>query len=53
MMGYSLGHHKLQLNVNNVFDMRYAEEVSKDTRGNYSYTPGAPRNFQINYRYKL
>ncbi|QBZ84037.1 Catecholate siderophore receptor Fiu [Hydrogenovibrio crunogenus] len=53
MLGYEMKKHKLQLNVNNVFDMRYAEEVSKDTRGTYAYTPGAPRNIQLNYRYQL
>ena len=53
MVGYRHKAHKIQLNVNNLFDMRYAEEVSKDSYGNYRYTPGAPRNLQLNYRYQL
>lgn len=53
MVAYRHKAHLFQLNVNNVFDMRYAEEVSKDSRGSYSYSPGAPRNIQLNYRYKL
>lgn len=53
MLSYRHEAHKIQLNVNNLFDMRYAEEVSKDTRGKYSYTPGAPRNIQVNYRYQF
>jgi iron complex outermembrane receptor protein len=51
MVSYQQQPHKIQLNVNNVADMRYAEEVAKDTRGNYSYTPGAPRSVQLTYRY--
>ncbi|MBN2606036.1 MAG: TonB-dependent receptor [Thiotrichales bacterium] len=53
MVAYRQKAHLFQLNVNNLFDMRYAEEVSKDSRGSYSYTPGAPRNIQFNYRYQL
>lgn len=53
MLAYRHKAHLFQLNVNNLFDMRYAEEVAKDSRGSYSYTPGAPRNIQFNYRYKL
>jgi iron complex outermembrane receptor protein len=52
MVAYAHKEHKLQLNVNNLFDMRYAEEVSLSD-GDYSYTPGAPRNIQLNYRYQF
>lgn len=53
MFSYGQQAHKLQLNINNLFDQRYAEEASLDTKGNYSYTPGAPRNIQLNYRYQF
>ncbi len=53
MLSYGQQAHKMQLNINNLFDQRYAEEASLDTRGTYSYTPGAPRNIQLNYRYQF
>lgn len=53
MLAYTHKEHKLQLNVNNLFDQRYAEEASLDTKGNHSYTPGAPRNIQLHYRYQF
>ena len=52
MLAYTHNAHKIQLNVNNLFDLRYAEEA--DLSGSdYSYTPGAPRNIQLNYRYQF
>ncbi|WP_294947393.1 TonB-dependent receptor [Sulfurivirga sp.] len=54
MVGWRHGHHDLQLNVNNLFDLRYAEEASKTWYGSYSktsYVPGEPRYVQLRYKY--
>ena len=54
MLSYRLEAHRLQLNVNNLFDQRYATEVSK-TAGyggpSYSYTPATPRFTMLTYTY--
>ena len=51
MLGYSSGPHSLSLNVDNLFDQRYAIEVKKDTRGTEYYAAGSPRTFMANYSY--
>ncbi|MEJ2469121.1 MAG: TonB-dependent receptor, partial [Campylobacterales bacterium] len=55
MLAYKHGHNRLQLNVNNLFDQRYATEVSK-TGGwatKYYYTPASPRFAMLTYTYEF
>lgn len=40
----------LSLNVENLFDKRYAIEAKKDTRGTRTYSAGQPRTFVLSYR---
>ncbi len=49
-VGYDFGKHRIGLNIDNLFDERYATEVKKDYSGN-SYATGAPRNALVTYRY--
>lgn len=49
-LGYERRQHKLSLNVDNLFDLRYATEVKKDTRGTKEYDAGAPRSINVSYR---
>ena len=51
MLGYSHGPHSLSLNIDNLFDQRYAIEVKKDTRGTRYYAAGSPRATMLNYSY--
>ena len=51
MLGYEAGPHSLTLNVDNLFDKRYAVEVKKNTSGVKSYYAGAPRSTMLTYRY--
>jgi len=51
MFGYTTGPHSLTLNVENLFDKRYATEVKKDTSGVKTYYAGAPRAAMMNYTY--
>ena len=51
MVGYETGPHSLILNVENLFDKRYAVEVKKNTSGVKTYYAGAPRNAMLTYRY--
>lgn len=53
MLGYSQGPHSLQLNVENLFDKRYASEVKKSTSGDKSYSAGAPRTAMLSYAYSF
>jgi iron complex outermembrane recepter protein len=53
MLGYSMGPHSLQLNVENLFDKRYASEVKKSTNGDKSYSAGAPRSAMLSYAYSF
>ncbi len=53
MLGYSNGPHSLQLNVDNLFDKRYASEVKKSTNGDKSYSAGAPRTAMLSYAYQF
>ena len=51
MLGYQTGPHSVSLNVENLFDKRYATEVKKSTSGNKTYSAGAPRNAMLSYTY--
>lgn len=54
MLSYTMGAHRLQLNVNNLFDQLYATEVDKtsSSRGDtYYYTPASPRFAMLTYTY--
>ncbi|MCW8947755.1 MAG: TonB-dependent receptor, partial [Sedimenticola sp.] len=53
MLGYASGPHKVSLNVDNLFDKRYATEVKKDTSGTKSYSAGSPRSAMLNYTYSF
>ncbi|MEJ2691982.1 MAG: TonB-dependent receptor [Candidatus Thiodiazotropha sp.] len=53
MLGYNLGPHSLQLNVENLFDKRYASEVKKSTSGDKTYSAGAPRTAMLTYAYSF
>ena len=54
MLAYTYKQNKLQLNVNNLFDQRYATEASKVVSGpatTYYYTPASPRFMMLTYSY--
>lgn len=53
MLGYETGPHKVSLNVDNLFDKRYATEVKKDTSGNKTYSAASPRAAMLNYTYSF
>jgi iron complex outermembrane receptor protein len=53
MLGYESGPHKVSLNVDNLFDKRYATEVKKDTSGVKTYSAGSPRSAMLNYTYSF
>ncbi|MCU7853882.1 MAG: TonB-dependent receptor [Candidatus Thiodiazotropha sp. (ex Monitilora ramsayi)] len=53
MLGYAAGPHSVQLNVSNLFDKRYATEVTKRTNGDKSYSAGAPRTAMLSYAYSF
>lgn len=50
-VGYERDQHSLTLNVDNLFDKRYAFEVKKDTSGKVTYTAASPRQVMLTYRY--
>ncbi len=52
-LGYSKKQHKVDMTVDNVFDERYAVEVSKDATGKRSYAAGSPRAVLVNYTYQF
>jgi iron complex outermembrane receptor protein len=52
-LSYSEGPHDISLNIQNLFDKRYAVEVEKDTGGDKSYSPGAPRSAMLRYSYQF
>ncbi len=53
-VGYRKGPHRIGLNVDNLFDKRYAIEAELDAGGTrYSYVPGKPRSFLLSYRYEF
>jgi iron complex outermembrane recepter protein len=51
MVSYENGPCRLSLNVDNLFDDRYAVEAQKDTQGVRRYTPAAPRTFMVRLDY--
>ncbi|MGE0081490.1 MAG: TonB-dependent receptor [Thiohalomonadaceae bacterium] len=52
-VGYERDQHAVTLNVDNVFDERYAAEVKKDTSGEKDYTAASPRTYLLTYRYNF
>lgn len=51
-VGYRTGPHRIGLNVDNLFDRRYAIDAQLDASGSrYSYVPGKPRTLLLSYRY--
>ena len=52
-VGYSRGNLDLSLMVDNLFDKKYAVEVTKDTSGVKRYTPGPPRTFLVRLTYNF
>jgi len=54
MFGWEKGSHSLNLNVDNLFDKRYAMEVKKDaTSTSVYYTGAARRSALVTYAYKF
>lgn len=53
MLGYETGPHRVALNVENLFDQRYATEVKKNTTGRKTYYAGAPRTAVLSYSYQF
>jgi iron complex outermembrane receptor protein len=53
MIGFEKGKYDLSLIVENLFDKRYAVEVTKDTSGEKDYTPAAPRFVMARLTYKF
>jgi iron complex outermembrane receptor protein len=53
-MSYTKKKHKVDMTVENIFDKRYALEVSNDlSRNTKSYAAGAPRTVLVNYTYQF
>lgn len=52
-LAYTKKQHKVDMTVDNLFDERYAVEVSKDTAGKRSYAAGSPRAVLVNYTYQF
>ena len=50
MLSYERGPHTVALNVDNLFDKRYAVEV-KGESGDLTYSAAAPRNAMLTYTY--
>ena len=53
MLGYDKGSHAITLNVDNLFDKRYASEVKKDSRNTKYYSAASPRTVMVNYTYNF
>lgn len=53
MLGYEKKQHNIQLNVNNVFDKKYAMSAQKDLDGDVTYKAAAPRTAMLTYSYKF
>ncbi|MBL4613449.1 MAG: TonB-dependent receptor [Magnetovibrio sp.] len=50
-VGYDLNEDQsFSVNIENLFDKKYATEAKKDTRGIRSYSAGQPRTFVASYR---
>lgn len=52
-VGYQRGAHRISMNIDNLFDERYAAEADKNTSGTRSYDPGTPRTFMLSYRFEF
>ncbi|MDO6513759.1 TonB-dependent receptor [Neptuniibacter sp. 2_MG-2023] len=52
-IGYTKSPHDISLNIQNLFDKRYAVEALKDTSGEKTFSPGAPRSAMLSYRYQF
>ena len=55
-LAYQKGRHKIQLNINNLFNKHYANEVKKRSYGRYTkyyYTPASPRSIMLTYSYQF
>jgi iron complex outermembrane receptor protein len=52
-VGYSRGNLDLSLMVDNLFNKKYAVEVTKDTSGVKRYNPGPPRTFLVRLTYNF
>ena len=52
-LGYGKDRHGITLNVDNLFDQRYAAEVKKNTSGLKTYYAGSPRRTMLTYTYSL
>jgi iron complex outermembrane receptor protein len=48
---WSFGRHELVLDVENVFDQRYAMQATRDTGGRDLFSAGAPRSVAFGYRF--
>jgi iron complex outermembrane receptor protein len=53
MLGFEKGRYDFSLLVDNLFDKRYAVEVTKDTSGEKDYTPAAPRSVMARFTYSF
>ncbi len=53
LLSYQTGPHNISLNVENLFDKRYALEVKKSTSGDMTYAAASPRNAMLSYRYNF
>lgn len=53
MVGYESGPHSVTLNVDNLFDKRYATEAKKSSSGTVSYAAGSPRSAMLTYLYSF
>lgn len=52
-LGYQRKNYDLSLMVSNLFNERYANEVTKDTSGVKRYTPAPPRSFLVRLTYSF
>ena len=52
-VGYSRGNLDLSLMVGNLFDKKYAVEVTKDPAGVKRFSPGPPRTFLVRLTYNF
>ncbi len=53
MLGFEKGKYDFSLLVDNLFDKRYAVEVTKDTSGEKDFTPAAPRSVMARFTYSF
>ncbi|MCP3663664.1 MAG: TonB-dependent receptor [Gammaproteobacteria bacterium] len=53
MLGYAKGPHSITLNVDNLFNQRYATEVKTNTSGESTYRAGEPIAGMLSYSYSF